>query len=149
MPVFDFLASFIHNFGWVIALLTLFIRLVTSPLTYTSYLSGAKMKVLRPELAELKKKHGDNQQAYAMDQMKIFREAGVNPLGGCIPALLQIPIFFENGLTLFHDHRPYPFRQSLRKLEQVYLPLGVLKEMLQAIEMVRPKLKEFQLHLSS
>ena len=94
MPVFDFLAGFIHNFGWVIALLTLFIRLVTSPLTYTSYLSGAKMKVLRPELAELKKKYGDDQQAYAMDQMKIFREAGVNPLGGCIPALLQIPIFF-------------------------------------------------------
>src|SRR3954464_14463785 len=94
MPVFDFLASFIHNFGWVIALLTLFIRLVTSPLTYTSYLSGAKMKVLRPELAELKKKHGDDQQAYAMDQMKIFREAGVNPLGGCMPAVLQIPIFF-------------------------------------------------------
>ncbi len=94
MPVFDFLASFISNFGWVIALLTLFIRLVTSPLTYTSYLSGAKMKVLRPELAELKKKHGDDQQAYAVDQMRIFREAGVNPLGGCIPALLQIPIFF-------------------------------------------------------
>ncbi len=94
MPVFDFLSSFIKNFGWVIALLTLFIRLVTSPLTYSSYLSGAKMKVLRPELAELKKKHGDDQQAYAVDQMKIFREAGVNPLGGCIPALLQIPIFF-------------------------------------------------------
>ena len=94
MPVFDFLASFISNFGWVIALLTLFIRLVTSPLTYTSYLSGAKMKVLRPELAELKKKHGDDQQAYAVDQMRIFREAGVNPLGGCIPAILQIPIFF-------------------------------------------------------
>ena len=94
MPVFDFLSTFIKNFGWVIALLTLFIRLVTSLLTYTSYLSGAKMKVLRPELAELKKKHGDDQQAYAVDQMKIFREAGVNPLGGCIPALLQIPIFF-------------------------------------------------------
>ncbi len=94
MPVFDFLASFISNFGWVIALLTLFIRLVTSPLTYKSYVSGAKMKVLRPELAELKKKHGDDQQAYAVDQMKVFREAGVSPLGGCIPALIQIPIFF-------------------------------------------------------
>lgn len=94
MPVFDFLSGFISNFGWVIALLTLFIRLVTSPLTYTSYLSGAKMKVLKPELTELKKKHGDDQQAYAVDQMKIFREAGVSPVGGCIPALLQIPIFF-------------------------------------------------------
>lgn len=95
MPVFDFLSGFIKNFGWVIALLTLFIRLITSPLTYTSYLSGAKMKVLRPELNELKKKFGDDQQGYAMEQMKIFREAGVNPLGGCIPALLQIPIFFS------------------------------------------------------
>ncbi len=94
MPVFNFFAGFISNYGWVIALLTIFIRVVTSPLTYTSYLSGAKMKVLRPELDILKKKHGDDQQAYAMDQMKLFREAGVNPLGGCIPALLQIPIFF-------------------------------------------------------
>lgn len=95
LPVFDFFASFITNFGWVIALLTLFIRLVTSPLTYKSYLSGAKMKVLRPELDELKKKHGADQQAFAMDQMKLFREAGVSPLGGCLPALLQIPIFFS------------------------------------------------------
>jgi YidC/Oxa1 family membrane protein insertase len=94
IPVFDFFASFISNYGWVIALLTIFIRLVTSPLTYTSYLSGAKMKVLRPELDTLKKKFGDDQQGFAMQQMKLFREAGVNPLGGCIPALLQIPIFF-------------------------------------------------------
>lgn len=94
IPVFNFFASFIGNYGWVIAFLTIFIRLVTSPLTYTSYLSGAKMKVLRPELDELKKKLGDDQQAFAMQQMQLFREAGVNPLGGCIPALLQIPIFF-------------------------------------------------------
>jgi len=94
MPVFDFFAGFVKSYGWVIALLTLFIRLVTSPLTYSSYLSGAKMKALRPELDELKKKFGDDQQGFAMEQMKLFREAGVNPLGGCIPALLQIPIFF-------------------------------------------------------
>lgn len=94
MPVFEFITSFISSYGWAIALLTLFIRLVTAPLTYTSYLSGAKMKVLRPELDALKKKLGDDQQGYAMEQMKLFREAGVNPLGGCIPALLQIPIFF-------------------------------------------------------
>lgn len=94
MPVFNFFAGLIGHYGWVIALLTLFIRLVTSPLTYSSYLSGAKMKVLRPELDGLKKKFGSDQQGYAMEQMKLFREAGVNPLGGCIPALLQIPIFF-------------------------------------------------------
>ncbi|GAC1536514.1 MAG: membrane protein insertase YidC [Sediminibacterium sp.] len=93
-PVFDFFAGFVKNYGWVVLLLTLFIRLVTSPLTYSSYLSGAKMKVMRPELDALKKKFGDDQQGFAMEQMKLFREAGVNPLGGCIPALLQIPIFF-------------------------------------------------------
>ena len=94
MPVFDFFASFVSNYGWVVLLLTIFIRLVTSPLTYSSYLSSAKMKVLKPELDEIKKKLGDDQQGFAMEQMKLFREAGVNPLGGCIPALLQIPIFF-------------------------------------------------------
>lgn len=93
-PVFDFLAGFITNYGWVVFFLTIFIRLVTSPLTYTSYLSGAKMKALRPELDILKNKFGDDKQGFAMEQMKLFREAGVNPLGGCIPALLQIPIFF-------------------------------------------------------
>jgi len=94
MPVFDFFAGFITNYGWVVLLLTIFIRLVTSPLTYSSYLSGAKMRVLKPELDAIKAKLGDDQQAFAMEQMKLFREAGVNPLGGCIPALLQIPIFF-------------------------------------------------------
>jgi YidC/Oxa1 family membrane protein insertase len=95
MPVFDFFTKLVSNLGWAILLLTLFIRLFTAPLMYGSYLSGAKMKVLRPELDVLKKKHGEDQQAFAMDQMKLFREAGVNPLGGCIPALLQIPIFFS------------------------------------------------------
>lgn len=94
MPVFSFLQKFILSYGIVIALLTLFIRLLTSPLVYTSYLSGAKMKALRPEIDKLKEKHNGDQQAIGIEQMKLFREAGVNPLGGCIPALLQIPIFF-------------------------------------------------------
>jgi len=95
IPVFDFFKKFVDSYGIVIALLTIFIRLLTSPLVYTSYLSGAKMKALRPELDILKAKLKDDQQAYAMEQMKVFRSAGVNPLGGCIPALLQIPIFFS------------------------------------------------------
>jgi YidC/Oxa1 family membrane protein insertase len=94
MPVFDFFDRNIGSMGIVILLLTFFIRLIISPLTYSSYLSGAKMKVLRPEIDELKKKHGSDQQAMSMEQMKLFRQAGVNPLGGCIPAVLQIPIFF-------------------------------------------------------
>ena len=95
MPVFDFIRSFsAGSLGLAIALLTIIIRLLISPLTYTSYLSGAKMKVLRPEIAKLREKYGNDQQQISMEQMKLFREAGVNPLGGCIPALLQIPIFF-------------------------------------------------------
>ncbi len=94
MPIFDFMQGFVKNYGLAIALLTLFIRLLISPLTYSSYLSGAKMKALRPEIAKLKEKYGGDQQQMSMEQMKLFREAGVNPLGGCIPALLQIPIFF-------------------------------------------------------
>ncbi|MBV9963064.1 MAG: membrane protein insertase YidC [Parafilimonas sp.] len=94
MPVFNFFAGFISVYGWVIALLTIFIRLITSPLVYKSYKSGARMKLLRPELDSLRKKFGTDQQGFAMEQMKLFREAGVNPLGGCLPLLLQIPIFF-------------------------------------------------------
>ena len=94
MPVFNFFASFISVLGWAIALLTIFIRLITSPLVYKSYKSGARMKLLRPELDALRKKFGKDQQGFAMEQMKLFREAGVNPLGGCLPLVLQIPIFF-------------------------------------------------------
>ncbi|MBA3674535.1 MAG: membrane protein insertase YidC [Chitinophagaceae bacterium] len=94
MPVFNFLGSKFASYGLVIALLTIIIRLLISPLTYQSYLSGAKMKLLKPEIDALKVKYGDDKQAFGMEQMKLFKSAGVNPLGGCIPALLQIPIFF-------------------------------------------------------
>lgn len=94
MPVFNFLGNKFASYGLVIALLTIIIRLLISPLTYQSYLSGAKMKLLKPEIDALKAKYGDDKQAFGMEQMKLFKSAGVNPLGGCIPALLQIPIFF-------------------------------------------------------
>ena len=94
LPVFGLFEKYVGSLGLAILLLTLFIRLMTSPLVYTSYVSGAKMKALRPELDVLKEKLKDDQQAFSMEQMKLFRTAGVNPLGGCIPALLQIPIFF-------------------------------------------------------
>ena len=94
MPVFDFIQKYALNYGLAIALLTIFIRLLTSPLIYSSYVSGAKMKALRPELDAIKAKYEGDQQAFSMEQMKLYRSAGVNPLGGCIPGLLQIPIFF-------------------------------------------------------
>lgn len=111
LPVFDFLRSHVASMGIVILLLTLFIRLLTSPILYKSYLSGAKMKVLKPEVDLLKAKFTDksgtlDQQAFSMEQMKLWRSAGVNPLGGCLPALLQIPIFmslyyfFQSNISL-------------------------------------------------
>jgi YidC/Oxa1 family membrane protein insertase len=100
LPVFDFLRGNIMSMGIVILLVTLLIRLITSPILYKSYLSGAKMKVLKPEVDALKLKHTDktgtmDQQAFSMDQMKLWKSAGVSPLGGCLPALLQIPIFMS------------------------------------------------------
>jgi YidC/Oxa1 family membrane protein insertase len=93
IPIFDLLSRLTSNYGIVILLLTLFIRLVTSPLMYPGYKTSAKMKVLRPELQQLKAKYPDQQQ-FAMEQMKFMREAGVNQFAGCLPSLLQIPIFF-------------------------------------------------------
>ena len=106
LPVFDFLRNNIASMGMVIFLLTLLIRLITSPILYKSYLSGAKMKALKPEIDRLKEKHGDDKQAFSMDQMKLWKSAGVSPLGGCLPALLQIPIFmslyyfFQSNISL-------------------------------------------------
>lgn len=106
IPVFGFLSGFIGNYGVIIILLTIFIRLLIAPFTYQSYVSSAKMKVLKPEIDELRAKHGDDQQAFGMDQMKLFKSAGVNPLGGCLPALLQLPIlvamysFFPSSIEL-------------------------------------------------
>ena len=94
LPIFYGLSKFFSSFGIVILLLTFILRLLMSPFTYKSYVSSAKMKALKPELDELKEKHGDDKQAYGVDQMKLYREAGVNPLGGCLPALLQLPVFF-------------------------------------------------------
>jgi YidC/Oxa1 family membrane protein insertase len=94
IPIFNFLSSFISNYGIIIILMTLIIRLVLSFFTYRSYLSAAKMRVLKPEIDELRAKYGEDQQAFGMEQMKLFRTAGVNPLGGCLPTLFQLPILF-------------------------------------------------------
>jgi YidC/Oxa1 family membrane protein insertase len=95
LPVFDFVQRNVASMGIVILLLTLLIRLITSPILYKSYLSGAKMKVLKPEVDALREKYKDDQQAFGMEQMKLWKTAGVSPLGGCLPALLQIPIFMS------------------------------------------------------
>ena len=93
LPVFDFCMKLVNSYGLAILLLTFFIRLVTSPLMYPGYKTSAQMKLLRPDLAKLKEKFPEQQQ-FAMEQMKFMREAGVNQFAGCLPGLLQIPIFF-------------------------------------------------------
>ena len=75
-------------------MLTILVRLVLSPMTYKSYLSQVKMKVLRPEITELNEKFGKDPMKKQQETMKLYGKAGVNPMAGCIPALLQIPVFY-------------------------------------------------------
>ncbi len=95
IPLFYFLASFISNYAVIIMLLTIFIRLILSFFTYKSYLSSAKMRVLKPELDELRARIGDDQQKMSVEQMKLYKTAGVNPLGGCLPMMFQLPILLS------------------------------------------------------
>ncbi len=96
IPVFTFLSSFIGNYGIVIILMTIVVRIFMSPFVYKSYLSSAKMKVLRPEIEEINEKFKgkDNAMKRQQETMALQRKAGVNPLSGCIPALFQMPVFF-------------------------------------------------------
>lgn len=94
IPVFNFLERYFTNYGIIIMLLVLFVKLVLLPLSYKSYLGMAKMKLLKPELDLIKEKNGDNMAQNQQDQMKLYQQAGVNPFSGCIPLLLQMPILF-------------------------------------------------------
>ena len=94
IPVFGLISGLGISFGIAIILFTVLVRLVMSPVTYKSYLSQAKMKVLRPEIAELNDKFKDNPMKKQQETMKLYSKAGVNPMAGCLPALLQMPIFY-------------------------------------------------------
>ncbi|MGS4344445.1 membrane protein insertase YidC [Myroides odoratus] len=94
IPVFGFLTSFLP-YGIGIIVLTILVRLFTSPLTYKSYVSQAKMKMIRPEVNELNEKFKNDPMKKQQETMKLYSKAGVNPMAGCIPALLQIPIFYS------------------------------------------------------
>ncbi|APG64151.1 membrane protein insertase YidC [Tenacibaculum todarodis] len=95
-PVFNFLKGFIGSYGLLIILMTVVVRIIMSPLVYKSYLSSAKMKVIRPELTALNEKYPgkENTMKRQQETMAIQRKAGVSMMSGCIPALLQMPIFF-------------------------------------------------------
>lgn len=94
IPVFDFLGSYIANFGIVILILTVLIKLLIFPLTYKSYLSTAKMRLLKPDIDKLNQKYPKKEDAMKKQQavMQLYKSAGVNPMGGCLPLLIQFPI---------------------------------------------------------
>ncbi|CAA0150696.1 membrane protein insertase YidC [Tenacibaculum maritimum] len=95
-PVFNLLKGFMSNYGLIIILMTIVVRILMSPLVYKSYLSSAKMKVIKPEMQEVNDKYPGKENAMKRQQeiMAIQRKAGVSMMSGCIPALLQMPIFF-------------------------------------------------------
>ncbi|MEB8330429.1 membrane protein insertase YidC [Flavobacteriaceae bacterium KMM 6897] len=92
-PTYTFLSSF-FPFGIAIVVMTILVRLLMSPVTYKSYLSQAKMKVLKPEITELNEKHKDNAMKKQQETMKLYGKAGVSPMSGCLPAVVQLPIFY-------------------------------------------------------
>lgn len=94
IPFFGFLSSLIGNYGLAIIVMTIVVRIVLSPVTYKSYLSQAKMKVLRPEINELNEKYKDNPMKKQQETMKLYSKAGASPMSGCLPALMQIPVFY-------------------------------------------------------
>ena len=93
-PIFNFLSRFISSKGLVILALTLIVKLLLFPLTYRMLYSQSKMGALKPQLESLREKYKEDPQQQQMEQMKIYREFGVNPLGGCMPMVLQMPIWF-------------------------------------------------------
>jgi len=96
IPVFNWLRRSINSFGVIILLLTLMIKVVLFPFTYKSYMSQAKMRVLKPEIDEINAKYPGQDKAMEKQQatMALYRKAGVNPMGGCLPMVLQMPILF-------------------------------------------------------
>ena len=93
IPLFSFLSSY-FPYGIAIIIMTILVRLVLSPVLYKSYLSQAKMKILKPEIAEISLKYKDNAMKKQQETMALYNKAGANPMSGCIPALIQIPVFY-------------------------------------------------------
>ena len=96
IPTFNFLGKFIHNYGIIILIMTILIKIVVSPLTMKSYKSSAKMNILKPEIDKLNEKYPKQEDALKKQQamMDLYRRAGISPMGGCLPMLLQLPILY-------------------------------------------------------
>lgn len=106
VPIFNFLENITSNYGLIILFMVFLIRIVVTPLTFKSHLSMAKMKVLNPEIQDIRKKHDGDMQKSQGEIMELYQKTGVSPLGGCLPILFQLPIlvsvfyFLPNAIEL-------------------------------------------------
>jgi YidC/Oxa1 family membrane protein insertase len=110
IPIFNWMERYISNYGIIIILLVIIVKIILFPLSYNSYISMAKTKVLKPQIDALKQLYGEDMQKMQSEQMKLYQQVGINPLSGCIPVLLQMPIlfsmfyFFPNSIELRQEH---------------------------------------------
>ena len=132
IPVFDFLRNYIGSFGIIIFILVLLVKLVISPLTYKSYVSMAKMRLVKPQIDELAKKYPRPEDAMKKQQatMELYKKAGINPMGGCIPMLIQMPIliamfrFFPASIEL--REQPFLWADDLSSYDSIVnLPFSI------------------------
>ena len=132
IPVFDFLRNYIGSFGIIIFNLVLLVKLVISPLTYKSYVSMAKMRLVKPQIDELAKKYPKPEDAMKKQQatMELYKKAGINPMGGCIPMLIQMPIliamfrFFPASIEL--REQPFLWADDLSSYDSIVnLPFSI------------------------
>lgn len=132
IPVFDFLRRFIGSFGIIILILAILVRIIIFPLTYKSYLSTAKMRVIKPEMDALNAKYPNQEDAMKKQQamMELYKKAGINPLGGCLPMLIQMPIliamfrFFPASIELRGE--PFLWSDDLSSYDSVLsLPFNI------------------------
>ena len=132
IPVFDFLRNYIGSFGIIIFILVLLVKLVISPLTYKSYVSMAKMRLVKPQIDELAKKYPKPEDAMKKQQatMELYKKAGINPMGGCIPMLIQMPIliamfrFFPASIEL--REQPFLWADDLSSYDNIVnLPFSI------------------------
>ncbi len=132
IPTFDFLRKFISNFGLIILILAVFVKLITSIFTYKSYVSMAKMRVIKPEVDALNEKYPKKEDAMKRQQatMDLYKKAGVNPMGGCLPMLIQMPIiiamfrFFPASIEL--REQPFLWSSDLSSYDSIInLPFNI------------------------
>lgn len=130
IPIFHFLEKYVSNYGMIIVILVIIIKLLLTPLSYSSYLGMAKMRLLKPELDLIKEKNGDNMTQTQQDQMKLYQQAGVNPFAGCIPLLLQMPILFAMfyffPVSVELRQQPFLWAEDLSTYDSIaHLPFAI------------------------